>query len=101
MEYVDLPFSGEYDFVKTEYVFQTTHMVAPKEQSLSCAECHSSNGRLANLTGFYMPGRDSNKAPNFIGWACVIAAVLGAFGHGTGRYVSRRRRMKKDDQNDE
>ena len=100
MEYIGLPFSGEYDFVKTEYMFQTTHMVAPKEKSLACAECHSRNGRLADLAGFYMPGRDGSQALNFIGWGCVLAAVLGVLGHGTGRYVSRRRRVRKDDQND-
>ena len=100
MQYIDLPFSGEYDFVKTEYMFQTTHMVAPKEKSLSCTECHSSDGRLSNLTGFYMPGRDGSKALNVIGWGCVIAAVIGVLGHGAGRYVSRRRRGKKNDPDD-
>jgi len=61
MEYAGLPFSGEFDFAETQYMFQTTHMVAPKEKSLSCTECHSSNGRLAKLGGFYMPGRDSTE----------------------------------------
>ncbi len=91
MEYVDLPFSGEYDFLETEYVFQTTHMVAPKEKSLSCTECHSRDGRLANLAGFYMPGRDANGTLNIIGWGSVIAALIGVLGHGAGRLLSRRR----------
>lgn len=92
MEYNKLPFSGEFDFVETEYVFQTTHMVAPKEKSLTCTECHSKNGRLANLAGFYLPGRDGNRALNIIGWAAVIASILGVLGHGAGRLVSRKRR---------
>jgi len=92
MEYNNLPFSGEYDFVETEYVFQTTHMVAPKDKSLTCTECHSKNGRLANLAGFYLPGRDGNRALNIIGWAAVIASILGVLGHGAGRLVSRKRR---------
>ncbi|MBW2065626.1 MAG: hypothetical protein JRJ03_11955 [Deltaproteobacteria bacterium] len=77
MAYAGLPFSGEYDYVETEYVFQTTHMVAPKEDALSCRECHSKAGRLANLNGFYMPGRDSHGALNVIGWAAVMIALLG------------------------
>ena len=92
MEYNELPFSGEYDFLETEYFFQTTHMVAPKEESLACTECHSKNGRLANLAGFYIPGRDANKALNILGWGGVIAAFVGVSFHGAGRFVSRRRR---------
>ena len=92
MSYLNLPFSGEYDFVETTYMFQSTHMVAPKEKALSCTECHSKDGRLAKLGGFYMPGRDGNKALNFIGWAAVILSILGVMGHGAGRIVSRRRR---------
>ncbi len=29
--------------------------MAPKEQVLSCEECHSRDGHLANLEGFYLP----------------------------------------------
>ena len=54
MDDVGLPFSGDYDFVETEYVFRTTHMAAPKEKALACTECHSKPGRLENLAGFYM-----------------------------------------------
>jgi octaheme c-type cytochrome (tetrathionate reductase family) len=101
MEYAGLPFSGEFDFAPTEYVFQTTHMVAPKEKAVSCAECHSSNGRLAKVTGFYMPGRDSNRALNVIGWLAVIVALIAVLGHGAGRMVSRKRREKKNEQRDD
>lgn len=90
MEYVGLPFSGEYDFVETEYVFQTTHMVAPEKSALSCTECHAKSGRLADLAGFYMPGRDASSILNVIGWGAVIASLLGVLGHGAGRLVSRR-----------
>ena len=71
MEYAGLSFSGEFDWVRTSYVFPTTHMVAPKENALSCAECNSKQGRLANLGGFYMPGRDANKVVTYIGWLVV------------------------------
>jgi hypothetical protein len=76
-------------------------MVAPKEKSLSCTECHSSNGRLAKLGGFYMPGRDSNRALNVIGWGAVIVALIAVLGHGAGRLVSRKRREKENEQRDD
>jgi hypothetical protein len=48
-------FSGEFDFAETSDVFPITHMVAPMDKSLTCAECHSkTDSRLANLKGFYM-----------------------------------------------
>ena len=92
MDYVGLSFSGDVGFVETEYVFQTTHMVAPKENAIACTECHAKNGRLANLAGFYMPGRDSNKTLNFMGWAAVIVSLIAVLGHGAGRIISRKRR---------
>ncbi len=102
MEYAGLPFSGDFDFAQTEYMFQTTHMVAPKEKSLTCTECHSANGRLANLAGFYMPGRDGNRALNVIGWLSVVIAVIAVLGHGAGRLVSgKKRRIKADEQRDD
>jgi octaheme c-type cytochrome (tetrathionate reductase family) len=85
-----LPYSGEFDFVETDYVFPITHMVAPKEQSLSCSECHAKDGRLTNLTGFYMPGRDANSVIRFLGWATVLGSLLGVLVHGIGRYVARK-----------
>ena len=85
-----LPYSKEFDFVETDYVFPITHMVAPKEQSLTCNECHSKEGRLANLGGFYMPGRDANSIVRFLGWATVLGSLLGVLIHGIGRFVVRK-----------
>jgi len=85
-----LPFSGEFDFVETTYVFPITHMVAPKDKSLSCKECHSkSDSRLANLKGFYMPGRDFSRILNLTGWGAVLASLFGVFIHSLGRFFSR------------
>jgi octaheme c-type cytochrome (tetrathionate reductase family) len=42
MKDVDLPFSGEFTFVETELRFRPRHEVAPKEQALTCVQCHSS-----------------------------------------------------------
>ena len=94
MDYVGLPYSGEYGFVDTEYAFPITHMVAPKEKALSCEACHSDNGRLANLAGFYMPGRDANSVLNTIGWLGVLGSLIGVFIHGGGRIITRNRNGK-------
>jgi hypothetical protein len=64
-------------------------MVAPKEQALSCVECHTRNdGRLANLSGFYLPGRDSNEFLDKWGLWLFILTVLGVFGHALIRIGS-------------
>jgi octaheme c-type cytochrome (tetrathionate reductase family) len=97
-EAMGLPFSGEFDFVETSYVFPITHMVAPKDKSLSCTECHSKTGsRLANLKGFYMPGRDASKIINYAGWGVVFASLFGVLIHALGRFFSRGNGRKKED----
>jgi octaheme c-type cytochrome (tetrathionate reductase family) len=86
MHYAGLKYSGEYDFVETEYVFPSTHMVAPKENVVTCSQCHTrSGGRLANLSGFYMPCRDNFEALDTVGWIVVIWSFVGVFLHGLGR----------------
>jgi octaheme c-type cytochrome (tetrathionate reductase family) len=81
--------SGEYDFVETEMYWPINHMVSPKEQAVSCAECHTrDNGRLAKLTGFYLPGRDQNKALDFIGTWLFFLTVFGVFGHAIVRILA-------------
>ncbi|MBC8433073.1 MAG: tetrathionate reductase family octaheme c-type cytochrome [Desulfobacterales bacterium] len=96
MQSFDLPFSGQFDYVETSYVFPTTHMVAPKENVVNCIECHSrENGRLANLSGFYMPGRDSFKLMNIFGWAAIIVSLCGVVLHGLGRVFTNGRRGGK------
>ena len=89
MAAANVPYSGEYDFVETEYHYPITHMVAPKEKTLACDTCHAKDGRLANLAGFYMPGRDSSGTLDFIGWFAVIAALIGVFAHGILRVISK------------
>ena len=85
-EAVDIPFSGEFDFVDTTYVFPITHMVAPKENVVACTECHNNqDSRLASLGGFYMPGRDSAKWLDIMGWLAVLGALGGVVLHGFGR----------------
>ncbi len=42
MKQAGLEYSGNYEFVETDMYWGLTHEVIPKEQALSCAECHSS-----------------------------------------------------------
>ncbi len=96
-EALGLPFSGEFDFVETTYVFPTTHMVAPKDHVVNCSECHvRKEGRIANLTGFYMPGRNYNRWINTLGWVAVLGALLGISIHGMGRVFTNGNRKKEN-----
>ena len=85
-------YSGQYGFIETTMHWPLSHMVAPKDEALGCDECHSKNGRLENLNGFYMPGRDKSDLLDLIGWIAVLA-TLGIFTlHGLGRLIFRKRR---------
>lgn len=85
-------FSGEYGFVETEYYWPVTHMVAPAERALGCGDCHSRNGRLQDVPGFYLPGRDRNEWLDRIGWLVVLGTLAGFLLHGLGRIVAAKRR---------
>jgi len=66
-----------------------THMVAPSDDALNCEECHAKEGRLANLAGFYMPGRDAMGLGGMLGLLILAAAVLGVAGHAAIRLFTR------------
>ena len=84
-------YSGEYGFADTQMYWPITHMVAPADEALGCAECHANQGRLAQLTGFYLPGRDSNPWIDRIGWLLVAATLAGVLLHGLVRIMTRKR----------
>lgn len=44
MAQAGLDFSGELDFAETVMYWKINHMVAPKEQALTCRDCHSKTG---------------------------------------------------------
>jgi hypothetical protein len=68
-------------------------MVAPKDKSVSCNECHAKeNSRLAGIKGVYLPGRDGNRIIEVLGWAAVLGSLAGVLLHAGGRAVSRRRK---------
>ena len=78
-------YSGQFDFIETAMFFPITHMVAPKDEALECNDCHRINGRLANLSGFYMPGRDGFFLVGRLGWFFTMLTVIGVFLHGFTR----------------
>lgn len=92
MEYVDLPYSGKYDFVETEMYWPLNHQVSPANESLSCIDCHtrSQEGRLASLTDFYIPGRDYSSWIDSIGLIVIILSFIGVIIHGGLRIVLRK-----------
>lgn len=89
MNYLEQPYSGEFGWIQTEMSWPLAHMVAPAEQALDCVDCHHPEGRLAALGGFYMPGRDTSAALDWLGIALIVGAIGGSLIHGTLRMVWR------------
>lgn len=50
MESAGADYSGEYDFVETEFFWPITHMVAPASETVQCQECHDPNGGRIDFT---------------------------------------------------
>ena len=75
-------------------VWPVNHMVAPKAQAVGCTECHTRHdGRLAMLTGFYLPGRDRSDWIERLGAALLLLVLGGVFVHGSARiWVGRKRK---------
>jgi hypothetical protein len=57
MSAVGQTFSGQIGWVSTEMYWVQNHMVAPKEQALTCIDCHADNGRIP----FAQLGYESNR----------------------------------------
>ncbi|MCF8359314.1 MAG: tetrathionate reductase family octaheme c-type cytochrome [Prolixibacteraceae bacterium] len=98
MKRVGLPYSGDYGFVETVMYWPVNHMVSSKEKAVSCAECHTrdDDGRLAKLTGFYLPGRDRFKTLDSIAIFILFASLAAVFGHAALRIVTSIRRKRYD-----
>jgi len=89
-----VPFSGEFGFVETTMHWPITHMVAPKEQALACDACHAAAGRLQDIEGVYIPGRDSLRLLDWAGWTLAVLTLLGVLGHGLLRVLFRFRKVR-------
>ncbi|MCT4590942.1 MAG: tetrathionate reductase family octaheme c-type cytochrome [Carboxylicivirga sp.] len=95
MKGVGLPFSGEFEFIETEMYWPINHMVSPKEQALSCNDCHvRENGRLAALNDFYLPGRDKNDWIDLIGNLLLWGAMAGVLIHTLARLINAYKRKE-------
>ena len=94
MRVAGLPYSGKFDYVKTEMSWPITHMVAPKQDALSCAQCHAQGGRLDQVKGIYIPGRDKSALLDAAGFGIALLALVGVLGHGGLRYLAYRRNRK-------
>jgi len=90
----NIPYSGEFGFIDSYSYWPITHMVAPKDNALACAECHAKDGRLSELKGFYMPGRDANIWLDRIGIFAVLATLFGVLAHGAIRILLSARRNR-------
>ncbi|NLC09857.1 MAG: tetrathionate reductase family octaheme c-type cytochrome [Gammaproteobacteria bacterium] len=94
-DYAGQEYSGEFDFIETRMHWPITHMVAPASEALECSSCHAREGRLSELVGFYMPGRDRNIWLDRAGWSIALLTLLGALAHGAGRILASRRRKNQ------
>jgi octaheme c-type cytochrome (tetrathionate reductase family) len=96
MEYLELPYSGKHDFIETEMYLPINHMVSLSSQSLQCKDCHTrADGRLDNLTDFYMPGRDYNASVETLGVLLIILSILGVVVHAAIRIVVGNRKTQE------
>jgi len=91
MEYIGLPYSGKYDFIKTEGYWPLNHMVSTSDKALSCTECHSKDGRLSKPNDFYLPGRNYSSLIDTGGVVFILLVFLGVIIHGLLRIVSNRK----------
>jgi octaheme c-type cytochrome (tetrathionate reductase family) len=90
MKTVGREFSGNVGFVETEMLWPVNHMVAPARKALGCADCHSDNGRLKNIEGIYIPGRDTFPLVEWLGWGMAFASFAGILLHGLIRIIFRK-----------
>ena len=91
MKYNERAYSGSWDFVESEAYWPINHMVSPKEETVTCVECHSRYGRLEGLNDFYLPGRDYSSIVEFGGIGLIILSIIGVIGHGFLRIVAGRK----------
>jgi octaheme c-type cytochrome (tetrathionate reductase family) len=95
MEYVGLPYSGQYAFARTEMYWPVNHMVSPKAKTVACRECHTrENSRVGSLKDFYMPGRDYSAAVEFLGTGAILASLFGVAVHAFIRIASKKKNIK-------
>ena len=91
MDYVGEDYSGIYDFVDTYMYWPIAHMVAPARDAVDCVECHSADGRMANIAGVYVPGSTLQPGGK-LGLLIFVLGALGVLGHAALRMFGAMRR---------
>ncbi len=91
MKAMGTEYSGKLSFVSTEMSWPITHMVAPKEDALSCAQCHNKNGRMQGIDGIYMPGTDNTPLLDKLFYIIALLALVGVVIHGAIRLINDRK----------
>ncbi len=92
MDYLGLPYSGEYDFIETEMYWPLNHQVSPVEYSLTCIDCHDrNNSRLEKLDNFYLPGRDYKAGIEIAGIGLIILSIITIIVHTILRIINRKK----------
>lgn len=88
MKIMGIPFSGKYDFVKSKFLYSSNHTIAPKEQALTCDECHNrSDSRMNGIAGVYVPGRGDFSVFTKWVWVLMGLMVVGAVFHALFRII--------------
>lgn len=100
MDYIGLEYSGSYDFIETMMYWPITHMVAPKEEALQCNDCHTRDpeGRMAEVAGVHLPGRDFIPLIDYAGVAIVALSLLGAIFHSAIGNLALRKNAKEKEE---
>lgn len=91
MEATGVPYSGKMGFVATEMSWPITHMVAPKEDAVSCVQCHKEEGRLKDVPGIYMPATGSTPILDKLGFLAALLTLIGVLIHGGIRIIQSRK----------
>ncbi|KAA5599940.1 tetrathionate reductase family octaheme c-type cytochrome [Blastochloris sulfoviridis] len=89
MKLENRPFSGTLGFLDTVSNWPITHMVAPKGDAVGCGECHKPKGRLAAITGVYLPGRDGFGWLDTLGIIALSLTLAGIAAHAAIRLALR------------
>lgn len=92
MEKFNLPYSGKWGFIDTVSSWPINHMVSPKEDALSCNECHAKEGLLKDIKGVYLPGTGNNKRLDIIGLLVILGTLFGVLAHALIRVIMSKRR---------
>jgi octaheme c-type cytochrome (tetrathionate reductase family) len=95
MEYLERPFSGQWDFVETAMYLPVNHMVSPADQALSCADCHTRvDSRISAIDGAYIPGASRNAALDYFGIFIILSSLAGVTIHAILRFFLHKKHQK-------